>query len=73
MAELQKKGTLEVAYAFVAGGGIGIMEVASHEELWEVLFAYPLFTAFQWNVEPLVDAAHVFGRGIAILEKEDGK
>ena len=70
IAELQNKGTLEAAYAFVAGGGIGIMEVASHEELWEIVFAYPLFTSFQWHVEPLVDAAHVTMRGIEILKQE---
>ena len=73
VAELQKKGTLEAAYGFVTGGGIGIMEVASHEELWEILFAYPLFTSFQWHVEPLVDVAHLTMRGIEILEKEAGK
>jgi hypothetical protein len=33
IAETQKKGTLETAYAFVTGGGIGILNVASHEEL----------------------------------------
>ena len=70
IAELQKKGTLEVGYAFVTGGGIGILEVTSHEELWEIIFAYPLYPLFQWHVEPLVDVAHVFDRGIAMLERE---
>lgn len=73
IAEIQKKGTLEVGYAFVTGGGIGILNVASHEELWEVLYTYPLYASFQWQVEPLADVAQVFSRGIAILEQESKK
>ncbi len=49
------------------------MNVTSHEELWELLFAYPLYTSFQWRVEPLADVAHVFGRGIQLLEGQSGK
>jgi muconolactone delta-isomerase len=73
VAELQKKGTLEVAYSFVTGGGIGIVNVNSHEELWEMLYAYPLFNSFVWRVEPLADVAHTFGRGIQLLEQLSGK
>lgn len=73
IAEMQKKGALQAAYAFVTGGGIGILETSSHEELWELLYAYPLYTAFNWRVEPLVDVATVFSRGIAILEQEAKK
>lgn len=63
----------EDGYAFVTGGGIGILEISSHEELWELLYAYPLYTSFQWHVEPLADVAQIFGRGIAILEQEAKK
>jgi len=49
------------------------VNVASYEELWELLYAYPLRPFFQWRVEPLADVTHVFGRGIAILEQEAKK
>ena len=64
---------LVAAFGFVGGGGIGILEVASHEEVWELVYVYPLYSAFRWEVEPLVDAAHLFGRGIALLEQAGGK
>jgi hypothetical protein len=73
IVEQQKTGTLEVGYAFVTGGGVGILNVTSHEELWELLYAYPLYTSFQWHVEPLADVAQIFSRGIAILEQEAKK
>lgn len=73
IAELQKKGKLETAYAFVTGGGIGIVNVDSHEELWETIYAYPLKPYFQWRVEPLADVSQVFTQGIAILEQEAKK
>ena len=68
-ADMQKKGSLVAAFGFVGGGGVGIIEAASHEELWELVYAYPLYGTFTWEVKPLVDAAHVFGRGIALLEQ----
>lgn len=68
IAEIQKKGHLVAAFGFVGGGGMGILEAASHEELWELVYDYPLYGSFRWEVEPLVDATHVFGRGIALLE-----
>src|SRR5258707_14584033 len=68
IAELQKKGVLEVGYAFVTGGGIGILNVASHEELWEVLYNYPGYTAFQWQVEAFVGDGQIFSKEISIQE-----
>jgi hypothetical protein len=67
---MQQKNTLKVGYAFTTGGGVGILEVASHEELWEILFAYPNRLSFHWQVEPLADVAHAFGKAIAILGQE---
>lgn len=71
-AEMQKNGNLVAAFGFVGGGGMGILEAASHEELWELVYAYPLNSVFRWEVEPLVDATHLFGRGIELLEKKSG-
>ena len=73
IAGLQKRGVLEVGYVFVTGVGIGILNVASHEELWEIIFAYPLFTSFKWHVEPLADAAITLSRAIEMFEQEAGK
>lgn len=69
IAELQEKSILEAGYAFVTGGGIGIVEAPSHEQLWQILFAYPMYSSFQWQVEPLADLRQVFDKGIAMLEK----
>jgi len=69
IADLQEKGILEAGYAFVTGGGIGILEVPSHEQLWQLLFAYPLYSSHQWQVEPLADLGQGFDKGIAMLEK----
>ena len=73
LAELQKKGIFEVGYTFVTGGGAGFLNVASHEELWEIIYNYPGTTLFQWHVEPVADFAQVFSRAIAIEEQEAKK
>lgn len=73
VAELQKKGTLEVGYSFVAGGGVGILDVASHEELWEIIYDYPFSRTFQWRVDPLADVSQTLGKAIEMSEKEAGK
>lgn len=70
---LQKKAILEVGYVFVTGGGMGILNVASHEELWEIIYAYPLYTSFQWQVDPLADVTITLGRAIEMIENEARK
>lgn len=73
LADLHKQGKMEVGYSLVTGGGFGVVEVASHAELAEIIFNYPLYDSFQWRAEPLTDFAQVFGTIIAALEKESGK
>ena len=73
VTELQKKRILEAGYVFVTGGGMGILNVASHEELWEIVYAYPLYSSFQWQVDPLADVTITLGRAIAMLEQEAKK
>ena len=72
IGELRKSAFLEAAYAFAAGGGMAILDAPSHERLWELIFEYPLYSAFDWEVEPLVDADYVFSRGIEMMQEAQG-
>jgi hypothetical protein len=69
IAGLQQEGVLEVGYSFVTGGGFGVLNVTSHEELWEIIYNYPGTTLFQWHVEPVADFAQVIGKAVAIQEQ----
>jgi muconolactone delta-isomerase len=48
-------GTLDSTYNLFGGGGIGIVNAASHEEVLSLLLSYPLYPYFSWEVEPLLD------------------
>ena len=73
IAGLQQQGALEVGYTFVTGGGFGVVNVTSHEALWEIIYNYPGTASFQWHVEPLAEVAQVFNRAIEIQEQEANK
>jgi hypothetical protein len=47
-------GTFDCVYMFLGGGGVSIGNAASHEEVYEGLLSYPLYTFFEWAIEPLV-------------------
>ena len=48
-------GTMDSTYNLFGGGGIGIVNAASNEEVLSMLLAYPLYPYFIWEVEPLLD------------------
>jgi hypothetical protein len=48
-------GTVECHYSLFGGGGMGIVNAASHEAMLETLLAYPLYPFFTWEVKPLLD------------------
>ena len=67
--EMLASGQFECAYQFVTGGGIAIANIDSAEEMWQKLVEYPLYSQFDWEVEPLVDLNFVFEKAIARMEK----
>lgn len=48
-------GSLDVAYNVIGGGGMGIGNAESHEELLGNLLDYPLYPFFNWEITPLLD------------------
>lgn len=51
----QDDGALEAAYSFSDGGGIFIMNSASHADLMRLMLTFPLAPLTQWQVKPLMD------------------
>ena len=64
-------GTLDCAYALPDGSGASIANVDSHEELWDVLSGYPFAALGRvgYEVYPLLDVNHSFGKSIERLQK----
>ena len=48
-------GTLDCAYNLIGGGGLGIGNADSHEQILADLLEYPLYPFFSWEVTPLLD------------------
>lgn len=58
--ELREQGKLKFAYAFADfPGGIMVLDVASNEELQQVLFLLPSMPLVQRNVRPLTEMKSV--------------
>jgi len=52
----QPEGFFECIYGRVGGGWVGVVQVASHKELWEKLTGDKAFyTLFEWHIEPLIE------------------
>lgn len=54
---LKKNAKLESAYSFTDGGGLFIINAASHEELTSILLSFPLSHLTKFAVQPLADFA----------------
>ncbi len=63
-------GTIECVYGFVEGLGIAIVNANSHEELAEVLYAYPLNPFTTFDIKPLVDLVWVLDKNIEMIQKQ---
>lgn len=48
-------GGLDTAYNVIGGGGVGIGNAETHEELLGFLLEYPLYPFFSWEITPLLD------------------
>ena len=63
-----KNGEFDCTFQRMTGGGVAIANANSAEELWERLTTYPLYTQFEWHVEPLVDIGFVLTKAIGRLK-----
>ena len=48
-------GTLDVTFNIIGGGGIGIGNAETHEEILAMLLEYLLYPFFSWEITPLLD------------------
>jgi muconolactone delta-isomerase len=58
--ENKKSGVIESVYVFPGGGGMTVFNADSHEHLMEMLTAYPLFSAVEFEVRPLAEVESYF-------------
>ena len=71
-AALRAAGTLECGYAIVPNGGVWILNVQSHEELWDKMNANPLCRTAECEVYPLLEADYWWDKSIERLQKAVG-
>lgn len=63
MAALEKwlgDGTLDFSYQCVGGGGVAVANADTAEDLLRAMWSYPLYSQFEWHVEPLVESLKAF-------------
>ena len=48
-------GSLDFTYYFFGGGGIGVGNADSNEQMLAAILEYPLYPFFTWEVTPLLD------------------
>ena len=61
-------GTLDATFNIIGGGGIGIGNAETHEELLGLLLEYPLYPFFSWEITPLLDLDESLKKYIAFYE-----
>jgi muconolactone delta-isomerase len=62
-------GTFEAVYGFVGGGGCGIANVESHEQMHELLVSSPAFPIGDYEVKPIGDVNQIIEAGVAALRQ----
>ncbi len=62
--------TLDCAYGFVQGLGFAIANANSHEELLELLQAYPLYGFITFDIKPLVNFVWALEKAIEYIQKQ---
>jgi hypothetical protein len=61
-------GRIESMYVFAQTGGMAIIEVDSHEQVFDELVGYPLYGFFDWEVTALADWRHTYQTLIALFQ-----
>jgi muconolactone delta-isomerase len=62
-------GTLECAYGLIGGGGIGIANADSHEEMHALVVGSPGFALADYDIRPLGDFATTIDAGIGAMRQ----
>ena len=62
-------GTVESLYGFIGGGGVGIVNVDSHEQMHELLVGSPAFPVSDFEVTAIGDFEATIDAGIAALRQ----
>jgi muconolactone delta-isomerase len=62
-------GTLDCAYGLIGGGGVGIVNADSVEEMHALLVGSPAFPVGEYEVRPLGDFSETIDAGIAALRR----
>ena len=61
-------GTLDSAFNIIGGGGIGVGNAETHEELLGMLLEYPLYPFFSWEITPLLNLDESIRKYIAFYK-----
>lgn len=68
--ELKKNGVLECAYSYLQiGNGFAVVDVVSHEQLYDFMRDFPEAPLLDLEAKPLVESEHVYEKLISVLEK----
>ena len=70
--ERMEDGTVDCAYGFVTGGGVGIVNADSSEELNELLLSAPDFPIGDFDVRPLAEPDTSLRNAIDALHRAAG-
>jgi hypothetical protein len=65
--KLLDDGTFDCVYGFFKGGGFGVANADSHDEVYKLLLNYPMYSVFIWEVKPILDINKTFETGISTL------
>lgn len=60
-------GRIDCHFVFAQTGGMAIVDVDSHEQLFEEIMSYPLSAFFDWEVTGLADWKHSYKTIIAMF------
>lgn len=66
------EGGLDSAFNIMGGGGLGISNANTHEEVLSQLLEYPLYPFFSWEITPLLDMEESLKQYIAFYKAISG-
>ncbi len=65
-------GSIDCHYSLLGGGGIAIVNAASHDQVLTEILAYPLYPFFTWEITPLLDFESAYQEYIRFYERLAG-